>query len=57
LQLCTNLVFNNERKNSCFPVQELSNRIIVLFAAEFGSQAAQEYIADFLVKRFHPHTI
>jgi len=37
--------------------QGLDNLVIVPFTAEFGNQTAEEYIADFLVKRFHPHTI
>jgi riboflavin kinase/FMN adenylyltransferase len=37
--------------------QGLDNLVIVPFTTDFGNQTAEEYIADFLVKRFHPHTI
>jgi len=37
--------------------QGLDNLVIVPFTADFAEQTAEEYIADFLVKKFHPHTI
>lgn len=37
--------------------QGIDNLVITPFTADFGNQSAEEYIADFLVKRFHPHTI
>jgi riboflavin kinase/FMN adenylyltransferase len=37
--------------------QGLDNLVIVPFTGDFANQTAEEYIADFLVKRFHPHTI
>jgi riboflavin kinase/FMN adenylyltransferase len=37
--------------------QGLDNLVIVPFTADFGNQTAEEYIKDFLVRRFHPHTI
>jgi riboflavin kinase/FMN adenylyltransferase len=37
--------------------QGLDNLVIVPFTEDFANQSAEEYIADFLVKRFQPHTI
>ncbi len=35
----------------------LENVVVVPFDTEFAAQTPEEYIEDFLVKRFHPHTI
>jgi riboflavin kinase/FMN adenylyltransferase len=35
----------------------IDHLVIVPFTPEFAAQSAEEYIRDFLVERFHPHTI
>ena len=37
--------------------QNIDHLVIVPFTKEFSQQSAQQYIKDFLVARFHPHTI
>ncbi|HEY5462099.1 MAG TPA: bifunctional riboflavin kinase/FAD synthetase [Hanamia sp.] len=37
--------------------QEIDHLVIVPFTLEFSNQSAKEYIADFLVSKFHPNTI
>lgn len=37
--------------------QEIDHLIIVPFTLDFSNQSAEEYIADFLVEKFHPQTI
>jgi riboflavin kinase/FMN adenylyltransferase len=35
----------------------IDHLVVVPFTEAFASQSAEDYIADFLVKTFHPHTI
>jgi len=37
--------------------QGINNLVVVPFTAEFSNQSANGYIEDFLVSRFHPHTV
>ena len=37
--------------------QEIDHLVIVPFTLDFSHQSAEEYIADFLVSKFHPKTI
>jgi riboflavin kinase / FMN adenylyltransferase len=37
--------------------QNIDHLVIVPFTFEFSQQSAEEYIQNFLVKRFHPHSI
>ena len=37
--------------------QNIDHLVIVPFTKEFSEQTAEEYIRDFLVTKFHPHTI
>ena len=37
--------------------QNIDHLVIVPFTIEFSEQSAEEYIRDFLVSKFHPHTI
>ncbi len=37
--------------------QNIDHLVIVPFTLEFSQQSPEEYIRDFLVKNFHPHTI
>jgi riboflavin kinase/FMN adenylyltransferase len=37
--------------------QEIDHLVIIPFTQEFSNQSAEEYIADFLVSKFHPQTI
>ncbi len=35
----------------------INNLVVVPFTQEFSSQSANAYVEDFLVNRFHPHTV
>lgn len=35
----------------------INNLVVVPFTQEFSSQSANAYVEDFLVSRFHPHTV
>ena len=37
--------------------QNIDHLVIVPFTIEFSEQSAEEYIRDFLVSKFHPHTV
>ena len=37
--------------------QDIDHLVIVPFTLEFSEQSAEEYIRDFLVEKFHPHSI
>ena len=37
--------------------QNIDHLVVIPFTVEFSNQAAEEYIADFLVAKFHPKTI
>jgi riboflavin kinase/FMN adenylyltransferase len=37
--------------------QKIEHLVVVPFTKAFSEQPAEEYIEDFLVKKFHPHTI
>jgi len=37
--------------------QGVDNIVVVPFTRSFSSQTANEYVEDFLVKKFHPHTV
>jgi len=37
--------------------QNIDHLVIVPFTIDFSEQSAEEYIRDFLVSKFHPHTI
>ncbi len=37
--------------------QEIDHLVIVPFTLEFSKLSAEEYLRDFLITRFHPHTI
>src|SRR3979409_1515175 len=37
--------------------QGIDNLVVVPFTAAFSNQSATAYIEDFLVSRFHPHTV
>lgn len=37
--------------------QPIDHLVVVAFTEAFANQTAEDYIADFLVKHFHPHTI
>jgi len=46
-----------EEKISLLTATGLSHLVVVPFSEAFASMTAETYIADFLVKQFHPHTI
>lgn len=53
IQLLTTL----DEKIGLLERQGVDHLVVVPFTKEFSSQSADEYINDFLVGRFHPHTI
>ena len=46
-----------EEKIELLNKKEVGHLVIVAFNGEFANQSAEGYIEDFLVKKFHPHTI
>lgn len=44
-------------KTELLEQQNIDHLIIVPFTLSFSEQSAEEYIRDFLVSKFHPHTI
>ena len=46
-----------EEKIGLLAATGLSHLVVVPFSEAFASMSAETYIADFLVKQFHPHTI
>ena len=46
-----------EEKIELLTAQNIDYLVIVPFTKQFSEQTAEEYINDFLIKRFHPHTL
>ena len=46
-----------EEKIELLEKQEVDHLVVVAFTKEFSEQSAEKYIQDFLVQKFHPHTI
>ena len=46
-----------EEKIELLEKQEVDHLVVVAFTKEFSEQSAEKYIHDFLVQKFHPHTI
>lgn len=44
-------------KTELLAQQGVDHLVIIPFTKEFSNQSAEEYINDFLVGRFHPHTV
>lgn len=44
-------------KTALLQQQHIHHLVVVDFNDEFAKQTAEEYIENFLVKRFHPHTV
>ncbi len=44
-------------KTGLLKTQNIGHLVIVPFTLAFSEQSPQEYISDFLVSKFHPHTI
>lgn len=51
------LINTLEEKISLLEKTGIDHLVIVPFNEQFRSQTAQEYIENFLIQRFHPHTI
>lgn len=51
------MLSTREEKFSLLEKQGLKHLVVVPFNEAFASQSAEEYIRDFLVEKFHPHTI
>lgn len=44
-------------KHALLAAQGIDHLVIVPFTAEFAHQSAAEYVENFLIKHFHPHTL
>ena len=51
------LINTLEEKISLLQAAHIDHLVVVPFTADFASQSAEDYIKDFLVNTFHPHTI
>ena len=51
------LINTLEEKISLLSWQQIDHLVIVPFTAAFSQMTAEEYIEDFLIARFHPHTV
>ncbi len=51
------LINTLEEKAALLEAEGLDNLVIVPFTPAFASQSAEAYVKDFLVARFHPHTV
>ncbi|HWI91286.1 MAG TPA: bifunctional riboflavin kinase/FAD synthetase [Flavisolibacter sp.] len=51
------LINTLEEKIALFEKTGIDHLVIVPFSDEFASQSADEYIQNFLIAKFHPHTI
>jgi len=51
------LINTLEEKIELLDLEGVDHLVIVPFTPGFSQMSAEEYIRDFLVKRFHPHTI
>lgn len=56
-QLPIRLLSTLSEKIELLRKQEIDHLVIVPFTFEFSNQSAEEYVADFLVEKFHPKTI
>ena len=52
-----NLLNTLEEKISILSKSGIDHMVVMPFTKEFAEQTAEEYISDFLVDTFHPHTI
>ena len=51
------LINTLQEKIELLEEQGIDNLVVVPFTAAFSNQSANEYIEDFLISRFHPHTV
>lgn len=51
------LINTLEEKISLLEAQEMDHLVVVPFNQDFASLTAEEYISDFLIRQFYPHTI
>ncbi|RPD51126.1 bifunctional riboflavin kinase/FAD synthetase [Paracnuella aquatica] len=51
------LINTLEEKVALLQAQGVDHLVVVPFNQDFASLSAEEYITDFLIRRFHPHTI
>jgi riboflavin kinase / FMN adenylyltransferase len=51
------LINTLEERIELLSAKKVDHLVIIPFTEIFSRQSAQEYIRDFLVKKFHPHTI
>jgi riboflavin kinase / FMN adenylyltransferase len=51
------LINTLEEKIELLEAQGIDNLVIVPFTSQFAQQAAEAYVVDFLVEKFHPHTV
>ena len=51
------LINTPQEKITLLAQQGIDHLVVVPFTREFANQSAREYVENFLVERFHPHTI
>ena len=51
------LITTLQERIDCIAKTGINHLVVVPFTAYFANQTAEEYISDFLVEKFHPHTI
>ncbi len=51
------LINTTDEKIELLAQQDIDHLVIVPFTGEFSKLTAEEYVSEFLVKKFHPHTI
>ena len=51
------IIYTLEEKIELLDKQGIQHVVVVEFNNDFANQTAEEYVENFLVKKFHPHTI
>lgn len=51
------LINTLEEKTDLLEQQGIDHLVVVPFTVEFANQSAKEYVEEFLIRRFHPHTL
>ena len=51
------IIYTLEEKIELLDQQGIQHVVVVEFNNDFANQTAEEYVENFLVKKFHPHTI
>ncbi len=51
------LINTLEEKTDLLEKQGIDHLVVIPFTTDFANQSATEYIEDFLIQKFHPHTL